>query len=199
LCSQENLFVGVGMRASLLSGAWAQEAMTAPDPRLEAVAMALLWAGRDRGFDYSQETCAANAFEFAAMYDAIRAFDEQQRTRPTPMDSLGDGSMRGPDESSAARSIVEQLRDYPSIQPEAPAASPVGADPPWLEACRRFVSDQCRERDDWGFENMARNILRFAAAQPPSDREIEQVMRFGPTRDAATAMLTAAARARDGR
>jgi hypothetical protein len=74
--------------------------MTDRDERLEAVAKAAQWRSP---YNYSPQM---RAMDFIAMYDAIRAFDEQQRKEVMPHDVSG------------------------LLNATASAVTPVGADPP---------------------------------------------------------------------
>ena len=158
--------------------------MTARDARLEAVCEVL----RARGWidpDF-------HATEFLAMYDAVRAFEvkrflgafDEQR-KPVPLqdypkidvqslvESLGGASGRG---RRAANPIgLAPVGESPApCGPKdnvtAPAASPVGADPPWLGDAAKVAFDTWA-KSDW--PDVVRAVLSFAAAQPPSEAEIE--------------------------
>lgn len=84
------------------------------------------------------------ARQFLEVYDAVRAFE------------------------------VKRFLDTPY---QAPAASPVGADPPWLDDLEIKIDALLCEyanKKRWNYtKDLIRAVLAFAAAQPPSEGEIE--------------------------
>ena len=151
--------------------------MTAPDPRLEAVTVAV------RGLKNlpDGDALTAESEDFIARYDAIRAFDEQRK----------EVMQHTPDEHTNSRPGGHNAT--------APAASPVGADPPrrnnecvkagiaesdagpchlcdpsWLEEGYGVFRD-ASQGPTKGARIYAglRAFARFAAAQPPSEDAVD--------------------------